>query len=104
MSHEADVVVAAQLGDLGADPRRPGKSLVLAFELELRDDETFVLAVEFVDLPRHAAVLDEVARLLDERPLGEREQLASLVERNAILVLLARCDETARFDVEPRLV
>ena len=54
-----------------------------------------VLAVELVDLPRHAAVLDEVPRLLDQRAFGEREQLARVVERHGILVLLARRDDTA---------
>src|SRR6187455_3752113 len=60
--------------------------------------------MELVDLPRERALLDVMARLLDERPLGEREQLARLLERKRILVLLARRDESARFDVEPRFL
>src|SRR6187549_3205178 len=60
--------------------------------------------MELVDLPRERALLDVMARLLDERPLGEREQLARLLERERILVLLARRDESARLDVEPRFV
>ena len=79
MPHEAHVVVARELRHLDAEPRRARELLVLARELELGHDEPRVVAVELVDLPLEPAVLDEMPRLVDERPVGERQQLARVV-------------------------
>ena len=60
-----------------------GKRLVLARELELGHDEPRVVAVKLVDLPLEPAVHHEVPRLVDERAVGERQELARLVEQES---------------------
>src|SRR5690606_20799741 len=83
-------------------PRRPGKRLMLAVELDLGDDKTFVRAVELVDLPLEAFERHVVAGLLDERALRRGKQGLAVRDRDRILELLPHGLEAADLDVEVR--
>src|SRR5438046_10723665 len=97
MPDQANVVVAAQVCNLLAEPRRTRKRLILGVELELRDDQPRIGAIELVDLPFEAAEVDVMAGLFHQKTRTERDQLAPLIAAGGVLVLLPRCHDAPVF-------
>src|SRR5262245_9832395 len=100
MLGEARVVIALEMRHLAAEPARARKLLGFVIELELGDDQPFVVAVKLVHLPLEAAMWDDVPRLLDEGRRAHLEQLARFVDRDRVLVFETRRDVATRLDVE----
>jgi len=61
------ITVALVEGHFGSDPVRQFDLLLGVLQFDLRHHQTAVAAVEHVDFPGHAAEIDLVARLADER-------------------------------------
>lgn len=74
---EGAIVVAAVSGDLFAEPGGAVEGVVFGRELDFGDGKPGVVAMEFVDFPRVAAigVMDKVAGLVDQAACTERYQV-----------------------------
>lgn len=101
---EFGVVVAGVLGDLVAGPFGEVDGLVFALEFDLGDAEAFVGAVEDVDLPFHAGVVDDVAGLVDEGSGAEGEESGGVGGRDEVLELEAGDPLARAFDREGGVV
>src|SRR5262249_6641813 len=88
---EVRVEVAWVVRDLAADPVRQRDLLILALELDFRDDQAAILAAKLIDFPHDAGAGDPVSGLLDQRPLAETiEHLICVRDRDLVLVLGSR--------------
>lgn len=101
---ELGVVIARVVGDFLASPFREGNRLIFAFEFDFRDAETFIFAVENIDLPLHAVVHDDVAGLIDEGGLAEGEHPLGVGDGDGVLHFQAGDAVATTFDRERGIV
>ena len=100
MAGEFGVVKFRVVGDFLADPFGQVEGLVFALEFDLGDVESIVVAVEDVDLPFHARVVDDVAGFVDEGPGAEREESGGVGGWDLVLEFEARNSLARAFDRE----
>src|SRR5688500_6007475 len=89
---ERGVLVGGIQRYLLAEPGGPREVAGLSRQLDLRDDQALVLALEDVQLPLQLrAALDgqPVARLADDRPGRKRKQRFGFFRRDLVLELIA---------------
>jgi hypothetical protein len=98
MAGEFGVVKFRVEGDFLADPFGEVEGLVFALEFDFGNAEAFVVAVENVDLPFHAGVVNDVAGLVDEGSGAEGEEAGGVVGRDEILEFEARNALSSAFD------
>jgi hypothetical protein len=74
MAGEFGIIKFRVVRNFFADPLGEVDRLVLVLEFDLGDAQALVVAMENVDFPFHARVVDDVAGFVDERTMAEREQ------------------------------
>ena len=84
---ECQIVVARFVGDFGAEPCGPVERRVGLGQFQFGDDESGVLAGEFIHFERVAGVFDVVPRLADAATDAQREQRLGVGERDRVVEL-----------------
>ena len=90
MRRETRIEVAAVVRHLARQPRRPAERLIFRVQLDFGDHEAGVVAEELIHFPLRALVRDDVAVLLDDRPVAELQELLGIGLRDLVLELGAR--------------
>lgn len=104
MAGEFGVVKFRVEGDFLADPFGEVEGLVFALEFDFGNAEAIVVAVENVDLPFHAGVVNDVAGLVDEGSGAEGEEAGRVVGRDGVLEFEASDALACAFDRERGVV
>ena len=105
MADEAGVAEPGFVGDFASEPRGNREFAVGRIELDLRDDQPFVLPGELVDLPGEIAEGD-IPAALDDDGLGAetRKKRNGVRDRDGILELGTGNASHGAFDREAGLV
>lgn len=83
------IIEATVARDFPTDEIGLFERFVRSRELDFGHEESFIVAIELVDLERMLAATNQIAGLIDDARLTEAEQLLSLIRRNFLLELVA---------------
>ena len=100
MAGELGIIKFRVVRNFFADPLGEVDRLILVLEFDLGDSQALVVAMENVDFPFHARVVDDVAGFVDERTLAEREQVGGVGGGDRVLEFEAGNSAAGAFDSE----